>query len=168
MLTEDIGFRHSNREGYLGVPLVSCGVMDLLMALSRAGHLDQPSLDTALFRLLRQGHRLVPLSPSLIEHVVKQDHGQLGPAIQALIATLVDARVAIPYQTFGIAYLLYTLWAQLDLGNRRHTIVRTLMAGLEAFPDREQRLVDILIRGQQKFRLLSTQWQEVKTLLQQG
>lgn len=168
LLTEDAGFRYSNRDGTLGPVLTSFGVADVLLALHRAGKLDRLTLEAHLLRLLVVGRLFLPMSTGLLQQALDHDAGRVGSALQAVLRMLLHPRIAVNYQAVVASDLLKLLWTQPDLSSRRHEVVRRLMDGLAAFEDRTQRFKRIYRVTLQTFHLLPQQVREVTTVLQKA
>lgn len=168
LLMEDFGFRHSNREGSLGAQVTSCGTVDFLLALYRAGHTDQATLEDQLFHLLLSGRRFIPLSTGLIQRALDHDAGEIGSATHALLRLLLEPRITAPYQALMAIALLQRLWSQPDINGRRSAIAQHLVTGLHSFQDRIQRFKQIIAVGHKQFFLLHGQWREINTILHQA
>ncbi|PNY79177.1 hypothetical protein [Deinococcus koreensis] len=168
LLTEDAGLRHSNREGTLGPVLTAFGVVDALLAVYRAGTLNQTALETHLLPLLLAGRLFLPLSSGLLQHVIAHDSGQVGPGLQALLRLLLHPNITVQYQAVMAGELLKLLWAQPDLSGRRQAVVRQLVGGLGEVVDRTQRFRELYRVVQHLFRLMPQQAREVTAELQKA
>jgi len=168
LLTEDAGLRHSNRDGTLGPVLSSFGVVDALLALHRAGKLDQSALETHLLPLLLAGRLFLPLTSGLMQQAVLHDAGQVGPGLRAILRLVLYATIKVQYQAVMAGELLKLLWTQPDLTGRRQAVIRQLVSGLGNFEDRNQRFRQLYKTVQHLFRLMPQQAREVAAELQKA